>query len=34
MPTPMKDSAASVKIASGMPKVIATTIGESALGRT
>jgi len=33
MPTPMNDSAASVKIASGMPKVTATTIGVSALGR-
>ena len=33
MPTPMKDRAASVKIASGMPKVTATTIGVSALGR-
>ncbi len=34
MPTPMNDSAASVKIASGMPKVIETTIGVSALGST
>src|SRR5438094_692449 len=34
MPTPMKDSAASVKIASGIPKVTATTIGVSALGNT
>ena len=30
----MNDSAASVKIASGMPKVIETTIGVSALGST
>ncbi len=29
----MNDSAASVKIASGMPKVTATTMGVSALGR-
>src|SRR5258707_13693978 len=34
MPTPMNDRAASVKIASGMPKVIETTMGESALGST
>src|SRR6266481_2088382 len=34
MPTPMKDSAASVKMASGMPKVIETTMGVSALGST
>ena len=34
MPTPMKDSAASVKIASGMPKVIETTIQVSASGNT
>jgi len=34
MPTPMKDSAASVKIVSGMPKAIETTIEVRALGRT
>src|SRR5215510_11236951 len=34
IPTPMNDSAASVKIASGMPKLTATTMGVSALGRT
>ena len=33
MPTPMNESAASVKIASGMPKVTATTMGDSAFGR-
>src|SRR5215470_16015142 len=33
IPTPMNESAASVKIASGIPKVMATTIGVSALGR-
>ena len=32
MPTPMNDNAASVKIASGIPKVTATTIGVSAFG--
>src|SRR5882724_10658522 len=33
IPTPMNDSAASVKIASGIPNVTATTIGVSAFGR-
>src|SRR5436190_2020183 len=32
IPTPMNESAASVKIASGMPNVTATTMGVSALG--
>src|SRR4026208_1968442 len=34
MPTPMNESAASVKMAVGIPKVIETTIGVRALGRT
>ena len=33
MPTPMNESAASVKIASGMPKVTATTIGRQRVGQ-
>src|SRR5262249_7468110 len=34
IPTPMNDSAASVKIACGIPNVTATTMGVSALGST
>ena len=34
MPTPMKDSAVSAKIASGMSKVIETTIEVRPLGST
>src|SRR3990167_5706084 len=34
IPTPMNESAASVKIASGMPNVTDTTIGVSAFGST
>jgi hypothetical protein len=34
IPTPMKERAASVKIAWGIPKVTATTIGVRELGST